>query len=359
MKPVLFSLVVLLLIVMWIPNVMAQDETTEKNNREWWVGGQWQRPKPNPQTKLLPLIQVKGNKFVNSKGDTILFRGLSIADPDKVELQGHWNKIHFEKVKEMGAMLVRIPIHPVAWRNRTPEEYFKLLDQAVTWCTELEMYIILDWHSIGNLHMELFQDPMYNTTKKETYEFWRAIAGHFRGHNTVAFYEIFNEPSKYRGTLGNMSWSEWKKINEDIIDLIRAYDKETIPLVAGFDWAYDLTPLHYDPIDGQNIGYVTHPYSFKRSQPWEPKWEENFGFAANSFPVIATEFGFTIDEGVEIKADDYGSRIIKYLENKGISWVCWVYDPEWHPQMLKSWDTYELTGSGKFFKEALHGKILK
>ena len=44
-----------------------------------------------------------------------------------------------------------------------------------------------------------------------------------------------------------MTWDEWKKINEDIIKLIRAFDNETIPLVAGFDWAYDLTPLNYDP----------------------------------------------------------------------------------------------------------------
>ena len=52
---------------------------------------------------------------------------------------------------------MRIPIHPVAWRERTPAEYLKLLDQAVDWCTELDMYIDLDWHSIGNLPRGLFQ----------------------------------------------------------------------------------------------------------------------------------------------------------------------------------------------------------
>jgi hypothetical protein len=38
-----------------------------------------------------------------------------------------------------------------------------------------------------------------------------------------------------------MTWPEWKKLNEDIIRLIRSYDPEPIPLVAGFDWAYELT----------------------------------------------------------------------------------------------------------------------
>ena len=84
-------------------------------------------------------------------------------------------------------MIVRIPVHPVAWRERTPEKYLELLDQAVEWCTDLGM--------------ELFQNPMYNTTKQETYQFWRTIAQHFSGNNTVAFYEIFNEPAIYRGHL--------------------------------------------------------------------------------------------------------------------------------------------------------------
>ena len=36
----------------------------------------------------------------------------------------------------------------------------------------------------------------------------------------------------------------------------------------------------------------------------------------------------------------------------------WVFDPEWGPNMLTSWDTYELTGGGEFFKQALQGNIV-
>jgi len=217
----------------------------------------------------------------------------------------------------------------------------------------------IDWHSIGNLEMELFQDPMYNTTKRETFEFWRTIARHFNGNNTVAFYELFNEPTTYRGQLGNISWTEWKKINEDIIQLIRAYDPETIPIVAGFDWAYDLTPLREEPINAAGIVYTTHPYANKRQPPWEPKWEEDFGFASGRYPVIATEFGFGLPSGHEVGPDDYGNLIIRYLESRGIGWMAWVFDPEWQPALLKSWDNYQLTGAGEFFKKALHGQIGK
>jgi endoglucanase len=349
----------LIIILFYNTEFFSQKSTNNKDYNEWWNDWFFKIPEENPMAKKLPLIRVVGNKLVNSKGDTILFRGLAISDPDKIENQGYWNKKHFEKIKEMGATIVRIPVHPVAWRERTPDKYLELLDHAVEWCSELGIYVIIDWHSIGNLQMELFQDPMYNTTQKETYEFWRSIAWHFRGHNTVAFYELFNEPTTFRGMLGSMSWTEWKEIVENIIKLIRAYDNEVIPLVAGFDWAYDLNPLHDDPVNAEGIAYVTHPYATKRKPPWLPKWEENFGFAADRYPVIATEFGFDINEGETLGEDHFGNIIINYLEERKISWLAWVFDPDWTPSMLKSWDTYELTGSGEFFKKTLKEKTGK
>lgn len=226
-----YPLVVILLFA--FTTMYAQD--TSKKFHAWWNEGFPRPPKKNPKAKLLPSLRVYKNKFVNDRGDTIIFRGLSISDPDKLEHQGQWNKQLFGEVKKLGTMVVRIPVHPVAWRERTPVKYLQMLDSAANWCSDLGMYIIIDWHSIGNLKMELFQDPMYNTTQKETFEFWQLIAKHFAGNNTTAFYEIFNEPTTYRGQLGSIAWSEWKKINEDIIRLIRAFDTEKIALVAGFD----------------------------------------------------------------------------------------------------------------------------
>lgn len=354
MKHVICILSILAVLSCLAPSGFAQETPAKK---KWYQSSWGGWPKRNPQAKELPLIQVKGNKFVDSNGDTILFRGLAISDPDKIEGQGHWSKAHFEKIKEIGPNLVRIPIHPIAWRERGADEYLKLLDQAVAWCTELKMYVIIDWHSIGNLGMEIFQNKMYNTTKKETYEFWQTIAFHFRGHNTVAFYEIFNEPAISQGRFGSMTWCEWREINEDIIGLIRANDRETIPLVAGLDWAYDLNYFRYDPVKAEGIGYVTHPYAHKRKPPWEPKWEENFGFAAGSYPVIATELGFGLRGNENVDDDHYANRITRYCESNGISWMAWVFDPDWHPSMFKSWETYELTGSGEFFKKAMHREV--
>lgn len=320
----------------------------------WWHGAYLTRPLNSPDGKKLPLISVSGNRFVDPDGKPVLFRGVNIADPDKIESQGHWNRDLFAKVKETGATVVRIPIHPVAWRGRGPKDYLALLDQAVQWSTDLGLYVDIDWHSIGNLKQGLFQDPMYETSLPETLNFWRVMAAHYNGNHTVAFFELFNEPTLFNGRLGSMSWDEWRQINEDMISLIRAYDKNTIPLVAGLDWAYDLTPLRINPVRAERIGYVTHPYPNKRTQPWPPKWEEDFGFASASYPMIATEIGFSTRFGPKGEGVAYGAEITSYLESKGIGWIVWCFDPEWGPSMISSWDPFELTDEGKFFSDAMH-----
>jgi hypothetical protein len=334
------------------PAQTANPSAAKVNN--WWHQAYLTRPLNSPDAKKLPLISVKGNRFVDPAGKTVLFRGVNIGDPDKLEGQGHWNKDLFVKIKETGSTVVRIPVHPVAWRGRGTRNYLALLDQAVQWSTDLGIYIVIDWHSIGNLKQGLFQDPMYETSLPETLNFWRIIAAHYSGNNTVAFFELYNEPTTFNGKLGSMSWDEWRQINEDMITVVRAYNKEAIPLVAGFDWAYDLTPLRIDPVRAEGIGYVTHPYPNKRQKPWPAKWEEDFGFAADRYPIIATEIGF--GEGFSSKNDNdaYGPAITSYLESRGISWVAWCFDAEWGPTMISSWEPFALTSEGKFLSDAMH-----
>jgi len=334
----------------------ANPATEQSKVNDWWHTVYLTKPLDSSDATKLPLISVSGNRFVDPAGKPLLLRGVNIADPDKIEKQGRWNKDFFVKVKETGATVVRIPIHPVAWRERGTANYLALLDQAVQWCTDLGMYVDIDWHSIGNLKQGLFQDPMYETSMPETLNFWRTMAGHYNGNHTVAFFELFNEPTVFSGKLGSMSWDEWRQINEDMISLIRAYDKDTIPLVAGLDWAYDLTPLRSDPVRAEHIGYVTHPYPHKRSKPWDAKWEEDFGFAAARYPIIATELGFNPQHVSKQDETGYGDDITTYLESRNIGWIVWCFDPEWGPTMISSWDTFEPTEEGKFFTDVMRKK---
>jgi hypothetical protein len=238
------------------------------------------------QSADLPQVSVKANEFIINHKPFVL-RGLNTSDPEKLSNQGHWNLAYFEAMKSWGANVVRFPVHPAAWRRLGKEKYLKLLDEGVLMARSQKMYVIIDWHSIGNLRTEMYQADGYETTQKETFEFWRTMAKHFKGNHTVAFFELFNEPTTYNGQLGTCTWQDWKKLNEEIIGIIRAHENTAIPLVAGFNWAYDLTQIATEPINAEGIGYVSHPYPQKRPKPWEAKWTKDWGFVKEKYPLLA------------------------------------------------------------------------
>jgi len=339
--------------VMSMVTVVVAEESGG-NGGDWWVMPYPQRFDASSLELTLDTIRVEGNRLVDEQGNPVILRGVSIADPDKLVTQEHWNRGIFEEVKSWGANIVRVPVHPVAWRGRGKGQYFEWLDDAVRWATELELYLMIDWHSIGNLLTGLYQHPMYDTTIPETLGFWRSIAHRYQGIPTVAFYEIFNEPTTYNGQLGRAEWSDWKALNEEIIGVIYAHDRNVVPLVAGFNWAYDLTPVAGDPIEAEGIGYVSHPYPMKVEAPWEEKWERDFGFVADKYPVFVTEFGFILadhpDAHVPAIGDEkYGKAVTDYFDSKGISWAAWCFDPDWPAQLIDDWD-YTPTPAGTFFK---------
>lgn len=347
-----------ILILSLLSTGFAVGESPPAAPGEWWN-------EPYPSTfevgqlrKTPDFIRVQGNKFVDGDGDTFIFRGVNISDPDKLLQNGHWNKKHFEMARSFGANVLRIPVHPVAWRKQGKENYFELLDQAVRWANELDLYLIIDWHSIGNLETGVFQHPMYNTSKAETLNFWRSVAHRYQNIPTVAVYEIFNEPTDYVGQLGKVDWDTWKAFNEQAINIIYAHDRKVIPLVAGFNWAYDLTPVANAPIAHEGVAYAAHPYPQKADKPWPEEWEKSWGFVADTYPIIATEIGFMRSglPGAHIPVIDdtgtYGPTLIKYFDRKGISWTVWCFDPDWPAQMISDWN-YTPTEQGRFFRKVM------
>lgn len=305
----------------------------------------------------LQQISIKANSFVNQSGEVVIFKGVNFSDPDKLEKEGQWKKELFREARDWGSNIVRLPVHPRAWRSRGPNEYLKLLDQGVAWAKEYGLYVIIDWHSIGNLRTELYQNEMYITTKKETFEFWYTISRKYANEPAVALYEIFNEPTTFNNQLGSLTWDQWTEIMTDIITVIRANNPKAIPLVAGFNWAYDLTPVAYAPLNIPQVAYVSHPYPQKRDQPWAPQWERDFGFVSDNYPVITTEIGFmqSTDRGAHIPCigdETYGQELMDYFNKKGISWVAWCFDPDWSPQLISDWN-YTPTRAGAFFKKAM------
>jgi endoglucanase len=303
-------------------------------------------------------LRVQGNHFVDAAGKPIVFRGVAIGDPDKLAKANHWDGRVFKEIKAWGANVVRVPVHPVAWRARGPKGYLDLLDQGVAWAREAGLSVMLDWHVIGNLRTELMQAPMYDTTRKETYEFWRTVATHYRDDPTVVLYELFNEPTDYQGKLGLLTWAQWRPMLEEMVGIVRANDPSSVVVVAGLDWAYELRDVVADPVDAPAIAYASHPYPQKREEPWEEKWEADWGHVASKYPVFVTELGYDRNGNVPfVGTNHYGRAIVSYMERRGMSWAAWCFDPDWGPTLVQDW-SFTPTEQGLLWKAAMLGQPL-
>ena len=313
---------------------------------------------PNPaNSQKLPKLSVQGKHIVNEKGEEVRLVGVSFSDPDKLEKDGQWNTRYFKEARDWGSNVVRFAIHPPNLNKRGWDNYFALIDKGVKLAEEQGMYVIIDWHSIGNLNTEKYMLDSYDTTWEETVKFWETVAKRYKGNSTVAVYELFNEPTSMSGKLGELSWATWRPTLEKLIDKIHKIDDEKISLVAGMNWGYFLDEVIENPVNRKNVAYCSHPYPQKREQPWVPKWEKDWGHVADKYPVIATEFGFVYpdEKGAHIPCisdEKYGRAIMDYFNKKGISFTIWCFDPQWAPVLFYDWD-FTPSKQGKFFKKEL------
>ena len=211
-------------------------------------------------------VKVEGNKFIAPDGSELVFRGLCFSDPVKLVGEGQWTERYFAEAADWGANVVRFAVHPANINAMGWDATFEAMDQGIEWAKQHGMYVIMDWHSIGNLKDAKYTNPMYNTTLEETFKFWRTVAQRYKDEPTVALYELFNEPTVTGPDTGSCTWEEWKGIQEQIIDTVRTYNPNAVCLCAGFNWAYDLTPVAVAPIERENVAYVSHPYPMKHGR---------------------------------------------------------------------------------------------
>ena len=339
---------------------------TQVTGEEWWNVPYPERFDATLLTEPQGTLTVSGKNIVNELGETVVLRGVNIGDPAKLDHQGRWKRRILEEVARWGGKTVRLPIHPVGWRERGPGWYLERIDEAVFWANALGLWLIIDWHSIGNLNSQMYQHPMYVTSMSETRDFWRRMAFRYRDVPTVAVYELFNEPTddfigNGRGSLGRLDWDSWRETLEELADIVQVYDPESIVLVGGLNWAYDLRPVAGKPLRREGIAYTSHVYPQKARpdentrQAWHEAWQADWGFVAETYPVIATEIGWVREDGysphVPVINNDgsYGPNLANFMHERGISWTVWNFDVDWGPRMISDWD-FTPTEQGHFYR---------
>ncbi|MGE5222328.1 MAG: glycoside hydrolase family 5 protein [Omnitrophica WOR_2 bacterium] len=302
----------------------------------------------DPRLKQFPpRLYVQDNRLVQPDGASVLLKGLMAPGPIILHDKGRFTPAFYHQMRLTGANVIRIPVEPTVWALNK-EFLWRDLDPAVAWAGEQGLYVVIDWHMVGNIETgEIAGMPGKGSYPKElTFQFWKLAASYFRDTPNVLF-EVFNEPNK-------ITASEWRANAIDLVHLIRSQGASQPILIGGIKYSTDLSWVLTDPVPGENIAYAVHNYP---SNPPEA-WDAHFGDVADRYPVVMTEWGY-MDENpsktqlfLNGNQTGYGDPLMAYTQAHQVSWIaCW-FDDQWEPPLFtKGYAGY--TRYGQFVLEQL------
>ena len=297
------------------------------------------------------VLTVVGNKvFFNDK--EIDLRGLAVGDThSRVTIYGR-DETDYEIIKkEWKANVVRLSVNPNYQRDEKKTK--SILKTEIAAARKQGLLVIVDWHVIGfpNGWYEPWEwgekhSYSYNSNFRTAMDFWKYMAVEYRGDRGVVF-EIWNEPADKK----ERSWSDIKAYMQRLHDLIRAQGAKNIIIAPGVRWSYDLRGIKDDALSGDNIAYAWHNYPFSGQYL---SWGEALDNLDKSYPVLVTEWGFSVDENKRhyAKSEEYSLPFKQYLLDRGLGFTAWCWHNPWDPRMFQSnWQT--LTPYGQFVKDFL------
>lgn len=223
---------------------------------------------------------------------------------------------------EWQATVIRLPFGQSYYTTyREAPQYRQGLADVVAAAGRLGLYVVLDLHGYDENGLNIaLPDP---TT---TPAMWTDLARQFGAEPHVAF-DIWNEPH-------SVSWDTWKSSAERILRAIReAGATETLVVVGGIDWAYDLSPLAEPANRITGLGpliYATHPYPWKTSPPaTAAEWDLRFGLVSRDVPVLVAEYGaddsnvMPVGLGSKEAARAWLRSLQDYVDGKRLSTLAW------------------------------------
>ncbi|MFC1703262.1 glycoside hydrolase family 5 protein [Candidatus Omnitrophota bacterium] len=241
------------------------------------------------------MLRIKNNFLVNEAGKPLMLRGVNLGgwlmmegyilyapiiaacvfkskfkrelgkkallDFEKSFRETFIQETDYKNISSLGFNCVRLPFNHKLIEKK-PYSYSKkglsYLQKAIAWAKKYKLWIILDLHGCpGSQNQDWHSDSKGRallwtsaTNKKRTIALWRYLAGVFKDEETIAGYDLINEP-----IIDNASLNTFYK---ELIFEIRKIDKNHILFLEPGDWAQDLQHLKRPKDD--NIAFSLHAY---------------------------------------------------------------------------------------------------
>ncbi len=273
------------------------------------------------------------------------------------------NEADFRFMKAQGSTVVRLPLNYRHFeRDEAPFQYletgFERLNQAIDWCEQNGLYVILDLHAVqGYQNTDWHSDnstrhTMFWTHKQFQDRFvalWEEFARRYQNNNTVAGYNVMNEPvtntpfGRYTSVY-HPNWEVINRIYRRVVRAIRAIDSEHIIFLEG-DYYSSRFEGFEEPF-ANNLVYSSHNYTASGFGPgaypgeisgtwWDRKKQEEVFLnhqgarftQENNVPLWVGEFG-SVYNGPQNEVDDRLRAMDDQLDifnQNGAHWTTWTY----------------------------------
>ena len=242
-------------------------------------------------------------------------------------LDNHFTKRDLDSMKVWGFNSVRVAMHykwftlpiedePVVGQDTWFESGFVRIDTLLKWCSQNQMYLILDLHGApgGQGHDRNISD--YDPSKlslwesaenrRKTVALWSKLAARYAEEPWIGGYDMINEPNwdLPNGTL-------LKQLYVQITNAIRAVDINHIIIVEGNWFANDYTGL--TPPWDNNMVFSFHKY-------WNPNTLASINWMINlrnthNIPIWLGETGEN--------SNVWFTSLIALCESNKIGWSWW------------------------------------
>ncbi len=295
-------------------------------------------------------LHVSGASLLNDKDEIIQLKGLSTHGiawfPDYI------NKNFFTELSQTwNCNVIRIAMYTAEYggfcSGGDKDNLLSMIDNAVTYATDLDMYIIIDWH--------ILSDSNPNTNKTEALAFFKNVSEKYASNSHV-LYEICNEPN------GSTTWKDIKNYALEVIPVIRENSPDSIIIVGTPTWSQEVDKAAADPIiEYDNIMYALHFYADTHKDSLRKTLEN----AVNAgLPIFVTEYGICDASGSGAINESEAGKWMSLLNRYSISSCAWnISNKSETSAIFKSscTKTYgftdsDLSDSGKWVFEMLTGK---
>lgn len=287
-------------------------------------------------------LHVDGIQLIDEHNKAVQLYGMSSWGQHKPEFM---TKETFETLKvDWHTNCVRLALYvmpPHGYLGEKKDEHKATIYSAIDAAIELGMYVIVDWHVLGEKSPLVYMD--------ESVKFFTELTAKY-GNTPNILYEICNEPNGPEGC-----WDNIFEYAQTIIPVIRKGAPDSVILVGTPSWSQEVDKPVLKPLDFKNIMYSLHFYAATHKEFLRNRMETAL---KAGLPIFVNEFNICTCTGNGELDYEEGNAWKALIEKYNMSFICWNLS-NWDEtsSVLKKttsktygWTEDELNDSGVWFR---------